>query len=470
MFGGVWLGFLLIVSVFVTKNRSSYSGTVIPKILSTNQSYEVLKGSTYILECKVENLGKFVVLWRKGDRILSAGKLLVRKDGKVKVTDQYDLKLSDVDESDAGEYVCEVDVYGKTKEVHHLLKVLVSPEIHSWERTVEVSAGDDLTIICDATGNPPPKITWRKQQDGKVIIPEEKGRKVVLKNVSRRDDGFYICTADNQVMKSVEKITKITVQYPPEIKIEEVWLQNGKTFEVQLICHVISYPASTVTWFFNENTRLSTSDEIVITDHTPKSVMKIEKLYEKNFGKYKCKARNSLGKAENSIELTGKPRPPIFSEDQREILSSMKELNITWFTDSIAPIHQYILQYRKSQTGVITKIPSSHSASSPSSWSESIIPVEVPTTSLTTFSSYILKNLDNETVYDVRVKALNSFGSSQFSKVFNFYVKTSVVSDSHVVAPQSLLTVTKEVESGSSIIFLHSTYVLLLMFTLRNNS
>ena len=94
--------------------------------------------------------------------------------------------------------------------------------------------------------------------------------------------------------------------------------------------------------------------------------MKIEKLYEKNFGKYKCKARNSLGKAEDSIELTGfkvkysdeyiyaytilgKPRPPIFSEDQREILSSMKELNITWFTDSIAPIHQYILQYRKSQ-------------------------------------------------------------------------------------------------------------------------
>ena len=171
-------------------------------------------------------------------------------------------------------------------------------------------------------------------------------------------------------------------QDPPELKIEEVWLENGKTFEVQLICHVNSYPASTVcsalykillqlqllkvTWFFNENTRLSTSDEIVIKDHKPKSVMKIEKLYEKNFGKYKCKARNSLGTAEDSIELTGfkakysdeyiydftilgKPRPPIFSEDQREILSSMKELNITWSTDSIAPIHQYILQYRKSQ-------------------------------------------------------------------------------------------------------------------------
>ena len=93
-------------------------------MLSTNHSYEVLKGSDHVLECKVENLGKFVVLWRKGDRILSAGKLLVRKDGKVKVTEKYDLKISDIEESDAGKYVCEVDVYGETKEVHHELEVL----------------------------------------------------------------------------------------------------------------------------------------------------------------------------------------------------------------------------------------------------------------------------------------------------------------------------------------------------------
>ena len=77
-----------------------------------------------MLECRVENLGKFVVLWRKGDRILSAGKLLVRKDGKVTVTEKYELRLSDIEETDAGEYVCEVDVFGETKEVRHQLEVL----------------------------------------------------------------------------------------------------------------------------------------------------------------------------------------------------------------------------------------------------------------------------------------------------------------------------------------------------------
>ena len=122
-----------------------------------------------------------------------------------------------------------------------------------------------------------------------------------------------------------------------------------------------------VTWFKNENTKLSTSDEIVIENHEPKYVMKIEKLKVKNFGKYKCKASNALGNTEETIEITGirtlmsidsfldrtkfsgKPRPPIFSGDQREILSSVKQLNITWSTDSIVPITQYLLAYRKSQ-------------------------------------------------------------------------------------------------------------------------
>ena len=48
--------------------------------------------------------------------------------------------------------------------------------------------------------------------DFQVIISDESGSKVVLKNLSRRDAGLYICTADNQVNEGVEKITKITVK------------------------------------------------------------------------------------------------------------------------------------------------------------------------------------------------------------------------------------------------------------------
>ena len=38
---------------------------------------------------------------------------------------------------------------------------------------------------------------------------------------------------------------------------------------------------------------------------------------------------------------------------------------------------------------------------------------------------FFLRNLENESVYDVRVEAINRLGSSNYSKVFNFYVKTT---------------------------------------------
>ena len=104
--------------------------------------------------------------------------------------------------------------------------------------------------------------------------------------------------------------------------IEEVWIPHKTTFEVRLVCHVTSYPSPKVilvshvrrmvirlfqvTWFKNGNTKLSTSDEIVIEDHEPKHVLKIEKLKVKNFGIYKCKASNGLGYAEDNIEINGK--------------------------------------------------------------------------------------------------------------------------------------------------------------------
>lgn len=41
----------------------------------------------------MDHLGEFVVLWKKGARVLSVGKLLVRKDGKVAKLNEPFLKF-----------------------------------------------------------------------------------------------------------------------------------------------------------------------------------------------------------------------------------------------------------------------------------------------------------------------------------------------------------------------------------------
>ena len=97
------------------------AGILVSKhLVSTNHTYTAPLGSGVNFECRVLNVGHFVRVWRWGDRIISVGNLMVRKGGRLFVSDEGDLKISDIGLEDAGEYVCEID----GEEVHYKLEVL----------------------------------------------------------------------------------------------------------------------------------------------------------------------------------------------------------------------------------------------------------------------------------------------------------------------------------------------------------
>ena len=60
-----------------------------------------------------------------------------------------------------------------------------------------------------------------------------------------------------------------------------------------------------ISWYKNGNVKLSTSDEIVITENDPKYSLKIEKLRERNFGLFSCRASSHLGTSEAAVEISG---------------------------------------------------------------------------------------------------------------------------------------------------------------------
>ena len=64
-------------------------------------------------------MGHFVRVWRLGDRVISVGNMMVRKDGRMSVTAEGDLEIRDIGLEDAGQYVCELDA----EEVHYKLEV-----------------------------------------------------------------------------------------------------------------------------------------------------------------------------------------------------------------------------------------------------------------------------------------------------------------------------------------------------------
>ena len=65
-------------------------------------------------------------------------------------------------------------------------------------RTSRVDAGQNLTLMCNASGDPRPNITWTREgatQANQLV--NSTGYRLYLSNVQREHVGSYRCTARN---------------------------------------------------------------------------------------------------------------------------------------------------------------------------------------------------------------------------------------------------------------------------------
>ena len=86
-----------------------------------------------------------------------------------------------------------------------LLHCLVRPNITGISKTQTWNETDDVTLFCNATGKPPPNVTWSnpEKQDMKY---SESVNVLLLKNISREQDGDYWCTASNRAGNAMASV------------------------------------------------------------------------------------------------------------------------------------------------------------------------------------------------------------------------------------------------------------------------
>lgn len=89
-----------------------------PKFLTRGHLYKVIIGETIELPCKVQNLGSFVLLWRKGTSVLTAGHLKISRDPRFKIVGDYNLQINGVKTQDAGDYICQLGDQENRDQVH----------------------------------------------------------------------------------------------------------------------------------------------------------------------------------------------------------------------------------------------------------------------------------------------------------------------------------------------------------------
>ncbi|XP_041452317.1 neuronal growth regulator 1 [Drosophila obscura] len=397
----------------------------LPRFLSRGHTYRAVVGDTLVLPCQVENLGNFVLLWRRGTNVLTASNIMVTRDERVRLIDGYNLEISDLEPQDAGDYVCQISDKINRDQVH-TVEILVPPSVRAIPTSGQLQArkGGPITLECKGSGNPVPTIYWTKKSGAnKSTARIGDGPILTLEKLERQQAGVYQCTADNGVGDPVTVDMRLDVLYPPDIQVEKSWIHSGEGFEAKLVCIVYADPVATVSWYQN-SFPIQTTDRRIMNTRANRHTLTIRHIQQEDFGNYSCVADNSLGRSRKYMELSGRPGPAEFYSPKWG--RSPDSYNLTWKIDSYPPLEEVRLLYRR--------VLMNDTFQQPGRWHDFILTPEHRPASepLTHIMSYTIKNLYPGAYYEAIVQAKNRYGWNEVSDIFQFIV----ASNSLDIAPE----------------------------------
>uniref|UniRef100_UPI00358F32F7 neogenin-like isoform X2 n=1 Tax=Myxine glutinosa TaxID=7769 RepID=UPI00358F32F7 len=163
-----------------------------PALLKRPKDVVVVASEAVTMECAAEGFPTPTVHWLKGEdsNLRFHGEMSERRGI---------LDIGRAQEGDGGLYSCVVKSGNKT--LHHRahVTVLVAPRILEWPEIAKAEVGSEVTLQCEATGRPPPLVSWLhngdnvSQSDGIRMV----GHSLVISGLVEADDGIYQCVAEN---------------------------------------------------------------------------------------------------------------------------------------------------------------------------------------------------------------------------------------------------------------------------------
>ncbi|MEE6485347.1 hypothetical protein FKM82_014250, partial [Ascaphus truei] len=214
---------------------------------------------------------------------------------------QYSIEIQNVDTYDEGPYTCSVqtDNHPKTSRVH--LIVQVPPRIVEISSNIAVNEGNNVSLVCIATGKPDPVINWR------YLSPRAHGfmseyEYLEITGITREQSGQYECSAGNEVSPGDVRRVKVTVNYPPYIlDARNIGAPLGHRGILQ--CEASAVPAADFLWYKGEK-RLSDSRRgVKVENRETFSRVTFLNVSEQDYGNYTCMAMNRLGHSNASVIL-----------------------------------------------------------------------------------------------------------------------------------------------------------------------
>ncbi|NWX59818.1 NCAM1 protein, partial [Promerops cafer] len=285
------------------------------------------------LACDADGFPEPTVTWTKD------GEPVEEVEDEDKYSFNYDgseLVIHKVDKSDEAEYICIAENKAGEADATIHLKVFAKPKITYVENKTAMELEDQITLTCEASGDPIPSITWRtstrnisneeKTLDGRIVVRSHaRVSSLTLKDIQYTDAGEYVCTASNTIGQDSQAMY-LEVQYAPKLQ-GPVAVYTWEGNQVNITCEVFAYPSAVISWFRDGQLLPSSNYSNIKIYNTPSaSYLEVTPDSENDFGNYNCTAVNRIGQESSEFILVQADTPSSPSIGRVEPYSSSAQV------------------------------------------------------------------------------------------------------------------------------------------------
>ncbi|KFU89414.1 Neural cell adhesion molecule 1, partial [Chaetura pelagica] len=361
------------------------------------------------LACDADGFPEPTMTWTKD------GEPIEQADDEEKYSFNYDgseLIIKKVDKNDEAEYVCIAENKAGEQDATIHLKVFAKPKITYVENKTAMELEDQITLTCEASGDPIPSITWRtstrnisneeKTLDGRIIVRSHaRVSSLTLKDIQYTDAGEYVCTASNTIGQDSQAMY-LEVQYAPKLQ-GPVAVYTWEGNQVNITCEVFAYPSAVISWFRDGQLLPSSNYSNIKIYNTPSaSYLEVTPDSENDFGNYNCTAVNRIGQESSEFILVQADTPSAPAIDRVEPYSSTAQVE---FDEPEATGGVPILKYKAEWRAV-----------GEAEWNSRLYDAKEANLE----GTITITGLRPETTYSVRLSAVNGKGVGEISLPADF--------------------------------------------------
>ncbi|XP_053100728.1 receptor-type tyrosine-protein phosphatase F isoform X18 [Hemicordylus capensis] len=270
------------------------------------------------------------------------------------------------------------------------------PAIDMGPQLKVVEKARTATLLCAASGNPDPEISWFKDflpvdtatSNGRIKQLRSGGTPIrgalQIENSEESDQGKYECVATNSAGTRYSAPANLYVRVrrvSPRFSIPPSNHEVMPGGSVNLTCVAVGSPMPYVKWIVGEV-------ELTKEDDMPLGRNVLELINITKSANYTCEAMSSLGVIHATAQITVKalPKPPM---EPLVTETTATSVTLTWDSGNADPISYYVIQYK------------------PKSWEGTFQEVDGVAT-----TRYSIGGLSPFSEYEFRIIAVNNIGRS----------------------------------------------------------